>query len=139
MQLMSKNHSNGIIKDDCPSGSERRGQECCLPVIEGSSRAGTAEALMRSRYTAYALKNSDYLLRSWHPDYRPASISFVSNQKWLGLKIKSVQDGGLDSDKGTVEFIARFKVSGRAERLHEVSRFEKQDDHWLYCDGELLE
>jgi|TARA_B100001964_G_C13721533_1_gene374830 SEC-C motif-containing protein len=94
---------------------------------------------MRSRYTAYALKNSDYLLRSWHPDYRPASISFVSNQKWLGLKIKSVQDGGLDSDKGTVEFIARFKVSGRAERLHEVSRFEKQDDHWLYCDGELLE
>ena len=55
------------------------------------------------------------------------------------FRLPALQDGGLDSDKGTVEFIARFKVSGRAERLHEVSRFEKQDDHWLYCDGELLE
>ncbi len=125
--------------DDCPCGSQRSSQECCLPIVEGKSLARTAEALMRSRYTAYVVENAEYLIHSWHPDYRPPSITFVSNQKWLGLTIKSVRGEGMESDQGTVEFVARFKVSGRAHRLHEVSRFEKPDGCWLYCDGELLD
>ncbi len=81
---------------------------------------------MRSRYTAYTLEDSDYLLRTWHPSFRPASLEFSADQKWLGLKIKATQAGKVDDDKGTVEFIARFKIAGRAHRLHKLSRHTVQ-------------
>ena len=110
-----------------------------MSILEGKSEATTAEALMRSRYTAYTLRNSDYLLGTWHPAHRPASLAFMTDQKWLGLKVIEIQAGQVGHDKGTVEFVARFKIAGRAQRLHEISQFEKLGSHWVYMHGELLE
>ena len=110
-----------------------------MAILQGKSEAITAEALMRSRYTAYTFRNSDYLLGTWHPRYRPASLEFMADQKWLGLKIMSIQAGQVGDDCGTVEFVARFKIAGRAQRLHEISQFEKLTGHWVYLRGELLD
>lgn len=89
---------------------------------------------MRSRYSAFVLGNETYLLATWHPRTRPASISFESQQKWLGLKI--VDTNQSDSNAAEVEFIARYRVGGgSASRLHERSRFVRENDRWLYVDG----
>ena len=123
----------------CPCESGRSYENCCQPYIEQMSNAPTAENLMRSRYTAFVLKNEDYLRYSWHPDHCPADIRLNENTKWLGLKIKSVTAGGETDDTGEVEFIARSKHNGKANRLHETSRFTRFENHWVYVDGELLE
>jgi SEC-C motif-containing protein len=91
---------------------------------------------MRSRYSAFALHRADYLLASWHPDTRPEALDLNESPapKWLGLQIRSAHT---DGNAGTVEFIARYKVGGRAFRLHETSRFEKVGDRWFYRDGTI--
>lgn len=88
---------------------------------------------MRSRYTAYALQNEDYLQATWHASTRPASEALTQDAtKWLGLEIRRhVPDG----DKAVVEFVARCKVGGRAQRLHETSRFVREQGRWFYVDG----
>lgn len=86
---------------------------------------------MRARYTAYALGDESFLLRSWHPITRPLSLPLDTQAKWLGLTVLSSQGGSSDSE-GTVEFIARYKVGGRAHRLQERSRFLRQDKEWYY-------
>lgn len=96
-----------------------------------------AEALMRSRYTAFALRLEDYLLQSWHPDTRPESLDLSQdNTKWLGLKISRHEVTGENS--AIVEFIARYKINGKAEKLHEVSRFIKIENRWYYLDGAFV-
>jgi SEC-C motif-containing protein len=96
--------------------------------------APTAEALMRSRYSAFVLDLRGYLLATWHPDTRPAALD--GNEpglKWLGLDVKRhvVQD----ADHATVEFVARSRLHGQAHRLHECSRFVRIDGRWCYLDG----
>jgi SEC-C motif-containing protein len=110
--------------------------DCCERLHKGAS-ANAAEQLMRSRYSAFVMENSDYLLASWHVSTRPPSIRFDDQpkQKWLGLQIKHFQQQ--DDANATVEFIARYSVNGRAHRLHETSRFIREDDHWFYVDGEF--
>lgn len=94
--------------------------------------------MMRSRYSAYALKLEAYLLATWHPDTCPASLDLAAdNTKWLGLEVKKYTPGS--ADRATVEFVARYKIGGRAGRLHEVSRFVREAGRWLYVDGELFE
>ena len=111
----------------------------------------TAEALMRSRYTAYTLCNETYLRATWHPRTRPQDAILDPDEKlrWLGLEIKSAlrlrqrKAESLDHPEcDTVEFVARFKVGGRAQRLHETSRFLREPDpdlggtpRWFYLDG----
>lgn len=92
---------------------------------------------MRSRYVAYVLEDGAYLLTTWHPDTRPAELSFSpeARPKWLGLSIKRV--ALKDENHGVVEFVARYKLNGRAFRMHEISRFERVDGRWLYVDGEV--
>jgi SEC-C motif-containing protein len=94
---------------------------------------------MRSRYSAYVLGLEDYLCASWHPDTRPTTLGLgvPPRPKWLGLMVKA--HTVLDSIHATVEFVARYKVNGRAFKLHEVSRFERVDGRWLYVDGEIRE
>lgn len=121
--------------DDCPCGSGAALQNCCGPYLTGSERAPTAEALMRSRYTAYATGQQDYLIRTWHPDTRPDDLALASTQQWLGLKILATEAGGSTDKAGTVEFVARFKIVGRGHRLHEISRFLRTADGWLYLNG----
>lgn len=92
---------------------------------------------MRSRYSAYVLKLEAYLRSSWHASTRPRHPDpdeGAAATKWLGLEIKRHETRGEDS--AIVEFVARYKVGGRARRLHEVSRFIREDGHWYYLDAE---
>jgi SEC-C motif-containing protein len=92
---------------------------------------------MRSRYTAYTLLREDYLLATWHVSTRPAQLGLAdeADNKWLGLQVK--QHVQQDADHAIVEFIARYKIGGRAHRMHEVSSFVREDGRWFYVDGEI--
>lgn len=93
---------------------------------------------MRSRYSAYVLKLEPYLLATWHPDTRPASLDLAQDDtRWLGLAVKRhVADSATSA---IVEFVARYKIDGRAHRLHEISRFVREDGQWFYVDGTFPE
>lgn len=123
----------------CPCGSGALLAGCCAPLIEGWRIAPDAMALVRSRYTAYTLRNEAYLLATWHRDTRPAALDLQagSTQKWLELKILRHATDASDPTRAVVEFVARYKVNGRASRLHEISRFVFENGRWLYLDGEL--
>jgi len=91
---------------------------------------------MRSRYTAYTLRNESYLLTSWHSSTRPVQLDLHTDPiQWIGLKIVNTQAGQASDETGLVEFIARYKLNGKAHRLHECSQFIKQDGAWFYVDG----
>tara|TARA_B110000503_G_scaffold14972_2_gene20732 strand:+ start:164 stop:583 length:420 start_codon:yes stop_codon:yes gene_type:complete len=110
-------------------------ESCCQPVLSGHHPAQTAEVLMRSRYTAFCLHDQDYLLQTWHPSTRPESLELEPQQQWLGLKVVATHNGHQKDVKGQVEFIARYKIQGRAYRLHENSDFVWQDKRWYYTQG----
>lgn len=120
---------------DCPCGSKRSYRQCCELLHDGAP-ARDAEALMRSRYSAFALGRDDYLQRSWHASTRPASSATDAQQRWIGLQIKRHQP--IDNEQALVEFVARYKINGRAFALREISRFVREGDHWFYVDGEIL-
>jgi len=88
---------------------------------------------MRSRYSAFVLEDADYLLATWHPSRRPAELDFEPGIKWLGLEVK--RHDVLDATHAEVEFVARSRIAGRAQRLHERSRFVCEDGRWFYVDG----
>lgn len=115
----------------CPCGGVD--YDACCGRYHSDAPAPDAVSLMRSRYSAYVLKLADYLLATWHPDTRPATLE-MTDEKWLGLQIK-----GWDTEAGTVEFVARYKIAGRAYRLHEISRFTQEDGRWYYTDGSFPE
>ena len=113
--------------------------QCCQPLLNNEQQAKTAVALMRSRYSAYTLGDKDYLQRTWHSTTRPAQLDLSNNQQhWQRLKIIDTTAGQTDDDSGEVEFVAIYKVNGRAERLHERSRFEREDQQWRYVDGSII-
>lgn len=114
----------------CPCGSGAPYRACCEPFHDGAP-APTAEALMRSRYSAYVRGLDDYVFRTWHPRTRPASVA--SSVSWTGLEIVRTVDGGADDDRGIVEFVA----TAPGQRLHEVSRFERRARRWVYVDGDI--
>ena len=123
----------------CPCGSGQAYAACCGTFIDNGVLPATAEQLMRSRYSAYVLAREDYLLRTWHGSTRPAHLGLqaAGPVKWLGLRILRCEAGGADDRDGIVEFEARYQVNGRAERLHEVSRFVDEAGQWLYVDGQI--
>ncbi len=89
---------------------------------------------MRSRYSAFVQDRLDYLLATWHPGHRPARLDpNPPGLTWLGLELR--RHAVLDADHATVEFVARSKLAGRAERLHELSRFVREGGRWFYLDG----
>jgi len=108
---------------------------CCGRYHDGTP-APDAATLMRSRYSAYVLKLEAYLLATWHHGTRPAALDLaVDNAKWLGLEVKKHTPES--ADRATVEFVARYKVDGRAHRLHEISHFVCEEGRWFYVDGEF--
>lgn len=125
----------------CPCGRLSPYTHCCGALHQaftagGKLTAPTPEALMRSRYSAFVLDLRDYLLASWHASTRPAGLEPPEpGLKWLGLDVKRA--AMQDADHGSVEFVARSKLGGRAHRLHEVSRFVREDGEWFYVDGDL--
>lgn len=120
----------------CPCGSSTEYAACCGKWHAGEP-APTAESLMRSRYSAFVFKNEPYLLASWHTSTRPSAIEFIVGQKWLGLKV--IDAAAAEHDRAEVEFVARFRIGGMsAQRLHERSRFVREDGRWFYVDGDLI-
>lgn len=119
--------------DVCPCGSGRPLAACCGPCLAGDV-APSAETLMRSRYTAYALMDEPYLLATWHASTRPARLDLTPT-RWIGLTVSRHEQQ--DADHATVEFVARYKIGGRAHRLHETSRFVREEGRWYYVDGEV--
>ena len=118
----------------CPCDSGVAYTACC-GLRHAGDPAPTAESLMRSRYSAYVLGLEPYLLASWHASTRPASVEFEPGTKWLGLTVKSASETG---DTAQVEFVARYKVGGgSAVRMHELSRFVRENGRWYYMDGEM--
>jgi len=127
--------------DPCPCGrldARRRPLSfaaCCGRYVDdfAGTPAPDAEALMRSRYTAFVLEEAPYLLATWHPSQRPERIDFEPGLKWLGLEVREHQR--VDATHAEVEFVARSRQAGRAHRLHERSRFVCEDGRWFYIDG----
>jgi len=121
----------------CPCGSNQSYSHCCGRYLDRNEIPATAEALMRSRYTAYTLLREDYLLATWHVSTRPEQLGLAAEAtgKWLGLQVKHHEQ--TDGTHAVVEFIARHKTGGRAHRMHEVSRFVREDGRWFYVDGDL--
>jgi SEC-C motif-containing protein len=122
----------------CPCESKKPYSVCCEPYHNGIA-APTAEALMRSRYTAFALGLEEYLLQTWHPETRPLALYLAEDTatKWLGLQIKNAENfsGNINEKSASVEFVARYKIAGKAERLHELSEFEWIAGRWYYLVG----
>jgi SEC-C motif domain protein len=121
----------------CPCGSGAAYLDCCGRFIAGAALPDTAEQLMRSRYSAYTLCEEDYVRATWHPSTQPPDLQADPKVQWLGLKIIATQDGGPEDLRGLVEFVARYKLGGRAHRLHERSRFARHQGRWCYVDGDL--
>lgn len=120
-------------KNACPCGGGDFAA-CCGRFIDQGMPAQTAEQLMRSRYTAYTLGREAYVRATWYPRTVPEGVLVAQEPgtKWLGLEVRRhVADG----QQATVEFVARYKIGGRAQRLHEVSRFVREEGCWYYLDG----
>ncbi len=122
-----------IAANGCHCGSGKAFAACCEPYLSGQALAPTAEALMRSRYSAYVCSNEAYLQNTWDERTRPREkLSHDEPTLWLGLEVRQHQSQG---DQATVEFVARYKIAGKAHRLHEISRFVRHQGQWYYVDG----
>ncbi|MET7285707.1 YchJ family metal-binding protein [Streptomyces sp. NPDC005573] len=119
----------------CPCGLPGSYDACCGRFHSGSAAAPTAEALMRSRYTAFVKGDTGYLLRTWHPRTRPEGLDLDPGTRWTGLEIIEAADGSAFHAKGTVTFRASYRGGSMCER----SRFERVDGAWVYVDGDFLD
>lgn len=121
----------------CPCGSGGTYDGCCRPLLTGRIAAASALELMRSRYSAYCLGETDYILATWAPATRPAAIGPEQTRiRWLGLQIHGCREGTGDDGRGEVEFSATYRVDGACFTLRENSRFIRSDGKWYYLDGE---
>ena len=124
----------------CPCGSKQPLAECCGPYVEGKAAAPTAEALMRSRYTAYVQQKVKYVLDTHDPETMDGldakDVEQWSRQaEWLGLDVVDTKDGGADDDSGEVEFVARYRMRGQDQVHRERATFRKHEGKWLFRDG----
>lgn len=131
-----------MIDSPCPCGSANPYTDCCEPFLDGKANAPTAEALMRSRYTAYVKGDVKYLMATHHPSKRRLDDidqlrESCRTTTWRGLSVLEVQQGQPTDEAGTVEFVALYGTK-TVSQLHEKSRFVKHKGRWLYVDGDLL-
>lgn len=124
----------------CPCGSNKKTNLCCIPIIEGKKIATTAEELMRSRYVAFTLADINYLMRSHHSKTRPIKDrknieAWSKSVHWMGLVILNSSQGKETDQQGMVEFRAIFMENDVLDHIHEVSNFERENDHWVYVSG----
>ncbi|QTN25647.1 SEC-C domain-containing protein [Rhizobacter sp. AJA081-3] len=122
----------------CPCGTGQPYAACCGRYHAGALhlQVPDAERLMRSRYSAYTMGLTDYLLATWHASTRPAALEpDPTGLKWLGLDVR--QHAQQDEEHATVSFVARSKLGGRAHRLQETSRFVRELGRWYYVDGDV--
>ncbi|HEY8701448.1 MAG TPA: YchJ family protein [Arthrobacter sp.] len=117
----------------CLSGEEYF--ECCGRFHDGEAEAATAEQLMRSRYSAFVLLDTEYLMRTWHPDTAPSELELDPELEWRRLDILSISRGGPLDAEGTVEFKAHFVHDGEPGVLHETSSFVRENRRWYYVQA----
>lgn len=123
-----------MVNAACPCGGGDYAS--CCGRYHQQLNAPDAASLMRSRYSAYVHKLEEYLLATWHHSTRPASLDLTADHsKWLGLEVKKHVNES--ATRATVEFVARYKIAGKAHRLHEISRFVFEENKWIYLDGEF--
>jgi len=130
-----------LTMSSCHCGSNKPFSDCCEPFISGLEIPPTAEALMRSRYSAYTENAIDYLGDTLHPDHRAdwdqeATRRWANEAEWLGLEVVSTEAGQPGDREGWVEFVAIYNENGSRKRHHERSRFETRDGRWFYVEGE---
>lgn len=123
----------------CPCGSGLEYSLCCQPYLRGERIAAEPALLMRSRYSAFVMKDSDWLVASWHPQCQAGEIKGdiekgFANTHWLGLTIFDQQPGSTPNE-GYVSFVARFEENGVPGAIIERSRFLKENGQWYYIDG----
>lgn len=118
----------------CPCLSGDLLASCCGPLLAGAP-APTAERLMRSRYTAFAVADTAHLLRFWHPSRRPAALELDPAVRWTRLDVIDTVAGGPFDTAGEVEFVAYYRDEDGRGAMHERSRFVREDRTWLYLDG----
>jgi SEC-C motif-containing protein len=116
----------------CPCGSGHSLDQCCGRFLSGAATAPTAEALMRSRFTAFAVEDAAYLLRTWHPSTRPRRLDLDDGPTWTRLEVLTTTGGALFDAEGTVRFAAHYLDGDRAGIMREHSRFVREDGEWLY-------
>ena len=119
----------------CPCGLPAAYRDCCGRLHRGQGRATTAEQLMRSRYSAFAVGDRDHLMRSWHPRTRPRHLELDPGIEWLRLEVLSSTGGTPFHQEGTVDFRAVHRQGGREEVLAEHSRFVRHEGEWVYLDA----
>lgn len=125
------------VVEPCPCGQAQAYADHCGKVHRGGAGIGTsAESLMKARYSAYVLRDAEFLLDSWHDETRPAAVDFDENVVWLGLDVVATEGGTGFDNSGTVEFRARFRRGDQHLELHEVSSFVRVDGQWKYVDGQ---
>ncbi len=124
------------LSTTCLCTSELEYAQCCQPYHLGVKIAATAEILMRSRFTAYALHNSEYLIQTWDKNQRPKTIDFSKDEaEWQRLEILNTKKGCINDTRGLVTFKAYYLIDDVEHVLHEISRFKKIAGKWLYLDG----
>lgn len=119
----------------CPCGGLPAGtsyESCCEPALTNQQWPQTAEALMRSRYTAFVKRADDHLFRTWHPRTRPADPTSDTDTQWTGLSVLATEAGSAQDEYGVVEFVANYVAHGKPGSLHEVSLFERRAGRWVY-------
>jgi SEC-C motif-containing protein len=128
---------------NCPCGSGLDYSACCEPYISGAKDAPTAEALMRSRDSAYAVHNVDYIVKTCDPEGKEKidlkqTRDWSEKSNWLGLKILSVSAGGPADNEGVVEFEASYERDRLKDVHHEKARFKKKNGTWYYEEGDIV-
>ncbi|WP_017236727.1 YchJ family protein [Streptomyces sp. SS] len=124
----------------CPCGLDAAYGACCGRFHSGAGgTAPTAELLMRSRYSAFVVRDEAYLLRTWAPETRPDDVDFDPGMRWAGLEIEAATEGTAFHQHGTVTFTARFAHGGEPGALHERSRFARHEGAWVYVDGDFID
>jgi SEC-C motif-containing protein len=129
---------SGVREARCPCGTGLPFGDCCRRLLDGTVQAATAEQLMRSRYSAFAVGDTGYLLETWHPRTRPPALDLDPDVRWTGLDILVTSGGALLDREGTVEFRAHYRTAGRGGAQHERSRFLRDGARWRYLDGVSL-
>lgn len=123
----------------CPCGSGLDYAQCCEPFLDGAA-APTPEALMRSRYTAFARGDEDHIFRTWHPRTRPPGPFVDPEIAWTGLRVLGSGTVGPVADSGWVRYVATWMhTDGRTGAVRELANFKKRGNRWYYLDGRDLD
>jgi SEC-C motif-containing protein len=126
--------------EQCPCGSGQSYDACCQPLIQGTQAATTAEALMRSRYTAHVKAQIDYIVDTTHPSKRGSVnrkevADWARKSEWQSFEILHAEGGGPTDSEGTVEFVATYRLKEKLAKHHEIAEFKKSEDRWYFFDG----